>query len=195
MSFFENFKKIWDLIEIPTYFMFIWTIFIIIFPLDKYFDAIFSQLLSLFIFISYFWYLGYLVFKNEELFEKSFIIGLFAGVILGLFSAIVTLITYYFYPSIFIEPIQIMVESGLSNEQALIFFKIGMYLSILISPVINGFFGGLITWVSFIFFKKFKSNEEIKKIEDIDDKKVISVEKNSKKIKKSKQSKKFVTKK
>jgi hypothetical protein len=161
MTFFDTLKKYWILIEIPTYFIFIWTIFIIVFPLIKYFDAIFSQMISLFVFITYFWYIGYLVFTDKELFEKSFKVGLFAGFILGLFTAIVSLFAFYFYPSIFYESLKLMTENGLSNEQAIIFLKINLYSSFIISPVVNGLLGGFISWLSFLFFRKFKSNNSL----------------------------------
>lgn len=150
----KSFSYAWDTIELPVVLLIAYSLLDLFFSVTTYIGKIipvwiFGALLTIFAF----GIIGWKVAKNNEL-EFATRYGAYAGLVVGLASAVIGLITYYFYPEKIADALQAAAQSGADMSVVQTFMKIGIYASFIISPAINAGIGALISWVSSLIFKK-----------------------------------------
>ena len=68
-------------------------------------------------------------------------------------SAIIGIITFYFFPERIAEALQQTAQSGVDMAMVQSVMKIMIYVSLVLSPAINAGIGALIAWISGEVFK------------------------------------------
>lgn len=151
----RDFNYVWDLIDSSVIILVVYSLLELIFSVSIYIDkifpvAIFSIILSIFAFSL----IGYEGRKKKE--EAKYVarFGAYAGLIVGFVSAIIGIVTFYFYPEKIALALQKARESGADMAVVQSMMKIGIYINIVLLPAINAGIGALIAWISFLIFRK-----------------------------------------
>jgi cytochrome bd-type quinol oxidase subunit 2 len=152
----KGIKELWDDIELPVIVLVVWGIIAVFFRIDQYFpNKILYSSLSLVISLVVFGYIGYSLAKDKK--EKDATrAGAYAGVIVGLISAVITIISFYVMPELFSEQITTATKAGADPNTIKLFVQIGLYFGLIISPIISGAIGAFSSWVGSKIFKKVK---------------------------------------
>lgn len=150
----KNFDYIWDIIELPVFIIVAYSLLDLFLSVGTYIDKLFpAWILSTAITIFAFGLIGYNAVKKEKN-PTPGKYGAYAGLIVGFVSAILGIITFYYFPEKIAETLQKAAQSGADVSMAHSFMKIGIYISLVISPAINAGIGAFISWVSGLMFKK-----------------------------------------
>ncbi len=155
----RDFDDIWDLIEIPVYILVGYSLLDLILSVNSYIDKLFpSWIFSTALTIFAFGLIGYKAIKQKIPSKTNDIAkyGAYAGLITGFVSAIIGLITFYFFPEKIAEALQKAAEAGADVAMAQTFMKIGLYINLVLSPAINAGIGALIAWISGMVFNSKK---------------------------------------
>lgn len=101
-----------------------------------------------------FGYLGYLAIRShghQILFAAK--AGAFAGAVVGLGVAIISILAFYSVPGVQAETVDLLVEIGYDSEQAVSIASITIFSNIIFSPMINAIIGTIITLLSALITK------------------------------------------
>jgi Na+-driven multidrug efflux pump len=101
-----------------------------------------------------FGFVGYNVSKAKDV--KAAKVGAWTGVIMGLFSAVLGIISFYAFPDRIIQALAAAAKQGVSSATTMSFLQIGIYVNLILSPLIFGLIGALLAWLGFLIFKKKK---------------------------------------
>lgn len=150
----KKFSYSWDTIELTVVILIAYSLLDLFFSITTYIDKVipvwlFGVLLTIFAF----GIIGYRTAKRNEL-QLSTRYGAYAGIVVGFASAIIGIITYYFFPEKIAEALQQAVQAGADPSVVQTFMKIGIFASLIISPAINAGIGALVSWISSLIFKK-----------------------------------------
>jgi len=152
----KSFDYIWSIIEVPVLIVILYSFLDLAFSINTYISkvipsGIFNAALTLFVF----GWIGYNTVRiKDETPQRAARYGAYAGVILGLISAIIGIITFYFFPEKIVEAIQKAVQAGADASTVRSIMKIGIYASLIISPAINAAIGAFLAWIGGLIFKK-----------------------------------------
>ena len=150
----RGFGYYWDLIETPVTIFAVFSLITMIVPIENWIGQLFSTILSILIMVFSFGLVGYNVSKEKDApYGKT---GAYAGLVIGLISAIVAILTFYVFPARFAEAIQGAVQAGASAMTTELFIKIGLFAGIVINPAIYAGIVALLTWISRFIFKRKK---------------------------------------
>jgi hypothetical protein len=153
----KDFNYIWDIIEVPVFIIVIYSLLDLVFSISTYINKIFpSSILSALITIFAFGLIGYNAAKQKSEPNESARYGAYAGLITGFVSAIIGIITFYFYPEKIADALAKAAQAGADMSMVKTFMKIGIYASLVLSPIINAAIGAFIAWISGMIFKKKK---------------------------------------
>jgi hypothetical protein len=150
----KDFNYIWDIIEIPVIIIVLYSLIDLAFStnliIDKLFPSwIFGTALTFFAF----GLIGYkTVMKEKNPTPGKY--GAYAGLITGFITAIIGIITFYFFPERIAEALQQAAQSGADVSTVETFMKIGIYINLVLSPALSAGIGALIAFVSGMIFKK-----------------------------------------
>ena len=154
----KDFGYVWEIVGSAVLILVLYSLLDLAFSITKYISkvipaTIFGILLSIFAF----GLIGYntVRHKNENP-QKAARYGAYAGIIVGLVSAIVGIITFYFFPEKLVDAIQKAVQAGADASTVKKVMQIGIWASLIISPAINAGIGALISWISGLIFVKKK---------------------------------------
>lgn len=153
----KDFGYIWDIIDMPVLILVLYSLLELSFSITKYVSKVipptfFGFLLSIFAF----GLIGYRTIKKKENSTKAAKYGAYAGLIIGFISAIIGIITYYFFPEKIAESIQTAVQAGADASTVNQFIRIGLFANFILSPALNAGIGALIAWVSGAVFNSNK---------------------------------------
>jgi len=96
---------------------------------------------SIVIIVGAFGFIGYSVKGKEGTIGYAAKTGAFAGFIYGVFGAILSLISYYYFPQLYTETINQMTSAGTPVDMAEMVIKFMVYLGILWMPIVYGLLG------------------------------------------------------
>jgi hypothetical protein len=147
-------KEIFEDIESLIIIVLIWSILTTIFPLTDYLNKTLSSVISWIVNFGIFGYLGYRIVsekKDEKYAAKA---GAYLGAIIGLAGAVLSLLTFYFFPERIASVIQAAIDKGADRATVELFIKIGLYVNFIIVPIFSAAFGAFLTWLSALIFKK-----------------------------------------
>ncbi|NCN86300.1 hypothetical protein GW932_00545 [archaeon] len=150
----KSFKDIWEVIEFPLIFLLIWALLNMVLDLQNLMGKVFYMIISWAITILVFGYVGYQVVKNKEDEKASAKHGAYLGAFYGIISAIIGIISFYVFPEKIEEAIRLAAEQGVDPNVVRTFAKVGVYASLVFSPLFTAAIGALISWISGLIFKK-----------------------------------------
>jgi len=147
----NSFKELWEIVEIPVYIAIGWTLVSLLFPLAEYLGITTASLVGWGMNFLIFGMVGYNVAKKSGKIKSGVKAGAFAGAITGFIGSVMTIIWYNIFPDKMSALLEQAVAAGAPESMAETSIKIGLYLSIIIGPVIAAVIGGAIavffTWV------------------------------------------------
>lgn len=143
----KGIKELWDDIDFPVIILIVWGAIVLFLRIDQIISSkLVFGILGWGITLVVFGYIGYsLSCKKRK--KDAVRAGAYAGVIVGLVSAVLSIISYYFFPGFFDAQIRETVNAGASLETVTLFMQIGLYVSLVISPLINGLIGAFASWL------------------------------------------------
>ena len=159
----RTFEDVWDVIDISVYILVGYALLDLFFSVSTYVERLFpAAILGIVLMIIAYGSIGYI--GRKEKLEQTDInkSGAYAGLIIGLASAIVGIISFYVYPEKMAETIMKAVEAGADAAMVQTVTKIMTYVNLVLSPAINAGLGALIALISGNIFKK-KFEEKKKK--------------------------------
>ncbi len=149
----EKKANIWDLIESSVIIYAVYSLLVMVLPVQTWIGTALSTVLSILVMLYVFGLVSYKVAK-----EKSDITpakaGAYAGVAIGLISAVIGIISYYAYPEKIAQAIQAAVKQGVDAQTVQTMVQIGVYINIIIDPIIFALIGAFLSWLGFFVFKK-----------------------------------------
>jgi hypothetical protein len=154
----KDFKFYWSIIEFPFYLLLIWTLgaFIIsIFSFSLYL-SIFSWYSNLVVSLAVFGIAGWSAVKDHKAgVKESAWSGAILGIIIGLVSAVTSILMIYLVPAVVDYSLQQALKSGaeISREMLVTVSRIGAFASLITSPLINGLIGAGIAAVAGLIAK------------------------------------------
>jgi hypothetical protein len=159
----RTFEDVWDVIDISVYILVGYALLDLFFSVSTYISKAFpAAILGIVLMIIAYGSIGY-IGRKEKLkqtdINKS---GAYAGLIIGLASAIIGIISFYVYPEKIADAIMKAVEAGADAAMVQTVTKIMTYVNLVLSPAINAGLGALIALISGNIFKK-KFEEKMKK--------------------------------
>ena len=151
----KDFNYIWEIIEISIYIVVGYSILDMAFSVSTYVNkvipaGIFSILLTVFAF----GLIGYKAVRQKEEPSQIARYGAYAGAIVGLASAIIGFVIFYFYPEKIAAALQQAAQAGADTAMIQSVMKIMIYVNFVLSPAINAGIGALFAWISGLIFKK-----------------------------------------
>ena len=106
----EGLKECWDLIDMSVIIVVFYTVVNLIFPLQNIIGNTLSTILALVVTVFAFGLIGYKVSREKNI--KAVRAGVYAGVIIGIASAVLSIIAFYLLPDTFAAAINQAVQSG-----------------------------------------------------------------------------------
>ena len=154
----DGLSSYWDLIETPIIVFFVYALLALVLQFGTLLGSLISSILSIAVLLFVFGLSSY----NSVKFKKGrpAKVGAYSGVLVGLISALVAILTFYFFPQVFADAIKKAVGAGASSSTARTAIQIGLYINIIILPVFYAAVGALIAWVSSYVFVRNKSNKK-----------------------------------
>jgi hypothetical protein len=143
----------WEDIEFPTIILIVWGAIVLFLRVDQLIPSkLVFNILSWGISLVVFGYIGYsLAGKKRE--KEAVRAGAYAGIIVGLASAVLSIISYHFFPGFFDAQIAEAVKAGADPAIVTLFIQIGLYVSLVLSPAISGVIGAFVSWVGSKIYK------------------------------------------
>jgi len=143
-------ENYWGLMETSIIVFAVYSLLVMVFPTTSLGTTI-SSIISIIVILFVFGLIGYNVYEKKSKDLKVGKIGAWAGALIGLISAIVGILTFYLFPGRIQEILQQAAKAGASTQITII--QIGIYLNIIILPLIYALLGAFVSWVSFLIFK------------------------------------------
>lgn len=155
----KDFKFYWDIIEFPFYLGIIWIIastVTAIFSFSLYL-SIFSWYSNLIIFLAIFGFIGWRAVKERKTgLKEAAWAGAIAGVLIGLISAVISIVLVNFFPQILEfyvqQALQISSEAPADFLRSAI--KIQAYVGLITGPLINAIIGAVASTLTGLVAKK-----------------------------------------
>lgn len=151
--------SLFDLILIPSGILIAYTVLISsiqswIYSLSEQFQIGIS-ILGIFLQISIFAYIGFKLTESKiQKSSLSFFAGFVSGAIVSFVGAIIGILSLYFFPSNYSYAIDLILQQGVTEEVALTSLQFAAGINLVLGPIITGLIGGIISWISFLIFKK-----------------------------------------
>jgi hypothetical protein len=145
---------VWSFIDTTVIILVLYSLLDLTLSVSTYIQKLFpATIFSIFLTIFAFGMIGYEGKKSKE--ESNYIakLGAYAGLIVGLVSAIIGFITFYFYPEKLALALEAARDAGADMALVQSMMKIGLYINLGLLPVINAGIGALIAWISSFIFK------------------------------------------
>ena len=150
----ENFKKIWELIELPVILMIAWTIISLAADFEGLLGTTIASILGWMVTLLVFGYVGLIAVKNSQTIGFSAKIGAITGAISGLVGAILTIGWYYIFPGRFANVIVQMMSAGMAEKAADSMLQVGLLFGIITGPIANAVLGTIIAVIAALIFSK-----------------------------------------
>jgi len=147
-------QKFWANCEIPIYIMVGWAVLATVVVALELLPTTGLSIAGLIVIIAAFAYVGFLVIKSKESIGSAAKHGAFAGVIYGLVSAVIGVLSFYLFPVLYQEALESIVAQGQPEATAKMFMTIGIYANIVILPIIWSLLGAGIAALSALVSKK-----------------------------------------
>jgi hypothetical protein len=138
--------SIWFEIEIAVYCLALWSIASLFLSAYKVLPVLWISGISWVVILAAFGFIG--GSTKESGIKHSAKAGALAGVILGLAVAVLGIIAYYNYPTMFEEQVKMAVEQGVPADQVRSMMAIGIYAALIVSPLIYAGVGALVSLVT-----------------------------------------------
>jgi hypothetical protein len=143
----KGIKDLWEDIDVPVIILVVWSAVVLFFRVDQFISSkLIYNILSWGITLVVFGYIGYSL-AGKKRGKDATRAGAYAGVIVGFVSAVLAIIAYYIFPGFFDAQIAEAVKAGADIGTVNLFMKIGLYASLIISPVISGVIGAFASWI------------------------------------------------
>ncbi|MBS3084657.1 hypothetical protein J4411_01975 [Candidatus Pacearchaeota archaeon] len=123
-------------------------------PLTNLIEVTLSSILSIAVTLFVFGFIGYKISRKKKTVVKSGKAGAWAGIIAGLISAVLGILSFYLFPERIAEILQAAAQQGIDTNASMTIIQIGIYLNIIILPLIYAAIGALFSWLGFFIFKK-----------------------------------------
>ncbi len=149
----NNKSVIWSIIETPVIFFVVYSLLVLVLPVESWIGATFSSVISILVAFYVFGLVGYGVAKNNVEIKPSKA-GAYSGAVMGLASAVVGVVSYYIYPEKIAQVIQAAVKKGVDAGTIQTVIQIGIYVNLLIDPIIYALIGAFLSWLAFLIFRK-----------------------------------------
>ncbi len=148
----KNFSYYLDFMDLSIIVFTIYAIINMLFPLVNFLGNTITSLISFAVTIFIFGNVGYKISKEKD--AEPAKAGAYTGIVVGLISAILAIITFYFFPASLADSIQKAVQAGADRATVETFMKIGLFAGLLITPAIYAAIGALLVWISKLIFRK-----------------------------------------
>jgi len=149
-------KFYWEFMDTPVIIFALYTLLNLVFPLTNYIGTVFASILSFAVTIFVFGFVGFKISRRETKKEEIHYgkAGAWSGAVMGLISAVLGILSFYLLPANFTQAIQNAVNAGASAATVKTFMQIGLFISLIITPIIYGLIGALLTWISKFIFER-----------------------------------------
>lgn len=144
----------WDLIDTSIVVFVAYSLLVMVFPTSSL-GTFVSSIISVVVVLFVFGLIGYNVVKEKSSLKPGKV-GAWAGALAGLISAVVGILTYYLYPARIMEIIRQASSAGATAQITTTMIQIGLYINLIILPIIYALLGAFVTWISFLIFKNRK---------------------------------------
>ena len=150
----KDFNYVWDVIELSILIIVGYSVLDMLLSISTYIGKVIpASIFGILILIFGFGTIGYISAKKKDS-ESAGKYGAYAGLIVGLASAIIGIITFYYFPEKIAAALEQAAQKGADISAAQSFMKIGLYINFIISPAINAGIGALVAWISGLIFRK-----------------------------------------
>jgi hypothetical protein len=155
----KKFIYYWNIIKYPLYVISGWYILGLIFAVISFetYLQVFSNISGIILSVLVAAFAGWSTikdFKGEVRYAAWS--GALLGVISGLVSSIIALIMFFGIPQMMTQAIQAATAQGAPSDVAAQFIKLGIFIGLLLGPIVSGLFGALISVISGFIAKKIK---------------------------------------
>ncbi len=188
----------WKCIDIPVYIMLLWSLISLLFMVYRLIPDWVMQVLGYLITVVVFGLVAFIALRSDKSLGFCAKAGAAAGAISGIFSAILNILSLYVFPVFHNRLLQEVMENlppeakeTVTMEQIATFYKVGMYVTLITSPLVMGLIGLVATVLIALILKATvfrKDNTEKPKDpnpkEDKEEKNKIKAKNSSKKTKK-----------
>ncbi len=144
----------WDLMETSVIIFVAYSLFSVVVPLNNLLGTVVSSIISVAVTVFAFGLIGYKISKDKKTNIKSGKVGAWTGVVVGLVYALIAILTFYLFPEKIAEAISAAAKQGLTTNVTKAMIEIGLYINLIILPLIYAALGAFISWISFLIFKK-----------------------------------------
>jgi len=149
-----NFKKMWEVSEIPVYVLVAWSILSVIVMAYDILSQILLGAVGYAIALGAFGYIGYSVIQSKETFGTAAKTGAFAGVIIGLVGAVISIISFYVFPEMYADIItQAAAASQMPVDTVETYVLIGTYFGLISQPVVSAIMGAIFACAGGLFHR------------------------------------------
>lgn len=155
----KKFVSLFDIVLIPSAILIAYTILNSTFQKWIYLASTQVQtsisILGIILQVACFSYIGFKLTKTKlEKSSISLLAGLVSGVIVSFVGAIIGIISVYLFPSSYAYAMDLLLEQGFSKEIILANLQIASWINLIVGPIVLGIIGAVISWISFLIFKK-----------------------------------------
>lgn len=144
----------WDLMETSVIIFVAYSLFSVVVPLNNLLGTVVSSIISVAVTVFAFGLIGYKISKDKKTNVKLGKVGAWTGVVVGLVYALIAILTFYLFPEKIAEAISAAAKQGLTTNVTKAMIEIGLYINLIILPLIYAALGAFISWISFLIFKK-----------------------------------------
>jgi hypothetical protein len=136
-------KKMWPQIEIPVYVLSLWALISTLLTVYNLFSPSILGVAAWVINFAAFGYIGSSsAFAGPKHAAK---LGALAGAVAGIVNAILTIFSYYYYPSYFDSQIGQVMNQGIPADAVRMYMTIAIYAGLFITPLILALLGAAIS--------------------------------------------------
>lgn len=150
----RGFGYYWDFMDVSVIVFVAYSVINIIFPFTRLVGQTLASILLIAVTLFVFGFVGFKVSKVKD--ANPVKTGAYAGVIIGLVSAVLAIIAFYFFPASIAEALQKAAQAGANQATVETVMKVGLFVGLVIDPAIYAAIGALLVWVSKFIFKKSK---------------------------------------
>lgn len=149
----KNIKECWEITEYPIYLMILWSALNVFFPITNLINNLTAGIIGWLVSIIFFGHIAKTALKKHDI-KFTVQTGAFAGAIVGLAGALISILAFYFAPGIFTQAISNAVAQGATEGTVTAMMQIGLYFNLILTPIIYAIVGTIITWIATFLFKK-----------------------------------------
>jgi hypothetical protein len=146
-------KDYWELIDVPVVIFILYMAITLAFPLNNFLGDALAAIISIAVMLAVFGFIGFKIFREGD--EHPGKAGAYAGAIVGLASAVLSIIAFYLFPSVFAQAIQDAIRAGADAATVRTFMQIGLFAGLIINPAIYAGIGAVLTIAGKYAAKKF----------------------------------------